>query len=172
MVSACIFASTRRELKPSVVTDTPYWYRYRGIDTGISGVVSARIFARTSRVLNPSTVTDTPYWYRYCGIDTGFGVMASACIFARMSRVLDSGLVTDTPWCSIGTDTGIGIGAPLIIIKFATNVSCVSASTRRRDHPQRSQCEKVLRHARVPEPALHQQGPDTGVCQGTLLWVG
>lgn len=40
------------------------------------------------------------------------------------------------------------------------------------DHPQWSQCEKVLSHARVPEPALHQQGPDPGVCQGTLLRVG
>lgn len=37
--------------------------------------------------------------------------------------------------------------------------------------PQRSEYQEVLSYARVSEPALHQQRPHPGVCQGTLLWV-
>lgn len=44
-------------------------------------------------------------------------------------------------------------------------------SSLRCGDPQRSEYQEVLSYARVSEPALHQQRPHPGVCQGTLLWV-
>lgn len=47
---------------------------------------------------------------------------------------------------------------------------CLTCFHRYRDS-QRAQREKVLSYARVSKPPRSEQESDSGVCQGTLLWV-
>lgn len=47
---------------------------------------------------------------------------------------------------------------------------CLSCFHRYRDS-QRAQREEVLSYARVSKPPRSEQESDSGVCQGTLLWV-
>lgn len=53
---------------------------------------------------------------------------------------------------------------------FSTACLCFACFHRYRDS-QRAQREEVLSYARVSKPPRSEQESDSGVCQGTLLWV-